>query len=180
MQIEKKHVSALVVDMQERLFPHIYEHEEVATRTVILIKGLRILEVPLIVTQQYTKGLGATIQPIADALGDFEALEKMSFSCCSLPAVETPLLGSKGHQMIVMGIEAHICVQQTVLDIQSQGRMSIVIEDCVSSRRENDKRMAIERMRAAGAIITTSEALLFELLEEAGSDKFKQISALVK
>ena len=180
MRIEHKHVSALVVDIQERLFPHIYENEALAKRCAMLIKGLKVLDVPMIVTQQYTKGLGPTIAPIAEALGDFNPVEKIAFSACSSPDVEMHIVGSAGHQVIVFGIEAHVCVQQTVLDIQSQGRSAIVVEDCISSRNKNDKKIAVHRMREAGAIITTAEALLFEILEEAGTEKFKQISALVK
>lgn len=180
MQIEKKHATAIVVDIQERLFPHIHENEALAARCAMLIKGLKVLDIPIIATQQYTKGLGATIAPVAEALGDFEPIEKMTFSACSVPDVEMHIVGSSGHHVIVFGIEAHVCVQQTVVDIQAQGRKAVVVEDCVSSRNPNDKRIAIERMRSAGALITTAESLLFELLEEAGSDTFKQISALVK
>ena len=180
MRISHAHVTALVVDIQERLFPHIHENVRLAERCAMLIKGLRILDVPIIVTQQYTKGLGPTIAPIAEALGDFDPYEKMSFSCCGNPDVEAMLLSRHGHQVIVMGIETHVCVLQTVIDIQEQGRTAVVVEDCVSSRSANDKRIAIERMRAAGAIITTAESLLFELMVGSDHESFKQISALVK
>lgn len=180
MQINKKHATAIVVDIQERLFPHIHEHDVLAAKCAMLIKGLKILDLPIIATQQYTKGLGPTIAPIAEALGEFEPIEKMAFSACEVPDVEMHIVGSSGHHLIVFGIEAHVCVQQTVIDILAQGRKAVVIEDCVSSRNANDKRIAIERMRSAGAIITTAESLLFELLEVAGTENFKKISALVK
>ena len=180
MRIEKNHVTAIVVDLQERLFPHIHQHDILADRCAMFIKGLRILEIPIRVTQQYTKGLGPTIPSIVEALGEFDPLEKLNFSACAVSEIEADVLGGHGHQFILVGIETHICVQQTALDILSQGRGVIVVEDCVSSRRENDKRMAIERMRDAGAIITTAESVLFELLEKAGTDTFKEISALVK
>ncbi len=180
MRINPAHVTALVVDMQERLFPHIHEHDALAMRCAMLIRGLRILDVPIIVTQQYTKGLGATISPIVDALGDFEPHEKMSFSCTGNPDVEAMLLSPQGYHVIVLGIETHVCVLQTVLDIHAQGRIAVVVEDCVSSRSANDKRIAIERMRSVGAVVTTAESLLFELMVRADHAQFKQISSLVK
>lgn len=180
MRIQLEHSTALVVDIQERLFPHIHENVRLAERCAMLIKGMRVLDVPIIVTQQYTKGLGPTIAPIADALGDFDPYEKMSFSCCGNPDVEAMLLSRHGHQVIIMGIETHVCVLQTVIDIQEQGRTAIVVEDCVSSRSANDKRVALDRMRALGAIITTAESLLFELMVSSDHESFKQISALVK
>lgn len=180
MRITRHHAIAIVVDIQERLFPHIHQHDELAQRCEMLIRGLRILDVPLVVTQQYTKGLGPTIPSIAEALGSYQPHEKLTFSVVGNPDVEAQILGSHGHHVIVFGIETHVCVLQSVLDIVAQGRQAIVVEDCVSSRRANDKHVAIERMRSAGAVITTAESLLFELLEEAGSDTFKRISALVK
>lgn len=180
MRIRREHSLGVVVDIQERLFPHIHEHEALAQRCAMLIRGLQILDVPLVVTQQYTKGLGPTISVISDALGTYVPHEKMSFSIAGNPDVESRILGSHGHHVIVFGIETHVCVMQSVLDILAQGRQAIVVEDCVSSRRANDKHIAIERMRSAGAVITTAESLLFELLEEAGTETFKRISALVK
>jgi nicotinamidase-related amidase len=180
MRIDKDHVAALVIDMQERLFPHIFGHDELAQRCAMLISGLKLLDVPLLVTQQYTAGLGPTIAPIAEALGEFDVHEKMAFSAARNNEVESVLIGSRGHQVIVIGVETHVCIMQTVQDIQSQGRRAIVVEDCVSSRRESDKRTAIERMRVLGATITSAESLLFELMETASHPMFKQISALVK
>lgn len=180
MRIEHDHVTGLVIDIQERLFPHIYEHQALAERCAMLIRGLRILDVPLLVTQQYTKGLGPTITPIAEALGEFEVHEKQTFSAAGNSDVEARLLGSRGHQVIVCGIETHVCVLQTVQDIHAQGRRAIVIEDCVSSRRLSDKQTAIQRMRTLGATITSAESLLFELMGTADHPQFKQISALVK
>jgi len=171
---------ALVVDIQERLFPFIHDNEALAARCVMLIRGLRVLEVPIVVTEQYPKGLGKTIAPICEAVANEPCIEKMTFSCCGSDEVEARILAMAKHQVIVMGIEAHVCVLQTVLDLRQQGQTAIVVEDCISSRRENDKRIAIERMRDVGAIITTAESLLFELLERAGTDTFKEISKLVK
>lgn len=180
MRFDIHHSVGIVVDIQERLLPHIHDHEATTARCAMLIRGLRVLDVPLLITEQYVKGLGSTVPPIAEALGTYTASEKLTFSCCGDGAFESELLSLARHHVIVMGIEAHVCVQQTVLDLLATGNQVAVVEDCVSSRRENDKRVAIERMRQAGAIITTAESILFELLRKAGTDTFKQISALVK
>ncbi len=180
MRLQPSHSIALCVDIQERLFPHIDRHDAMLQRAITLVKGLAILHVPIVVSEQYTKGLGKTVAPLAELLSDAPTLEKMTFSCCGDPGLEGNILGSGRHTVIVFGIEAHVCVLQTVLDLRAQGRHAVVVEDSVSSRNAHDKSIAIERMRQAGAIITTTESLLFELLERAGTDTFKQISALVK
>lgn len=180
MRLDAHHCMALCIDIQERLFSHIHAHEELADRCVRLIKGLRVLNIPITVTEQYVKGLGPTIVPIREALGEHEPLEKMTFSCCGVQAIEAAVLGARRHQIVVFGIETHVCVLQTVLDLLAQGQTVVVVEDCVSSRSANDKRVAIDRMRQQGAIITTMESLLFELLRAAGTDTFKAISAIVK
>lgn len=180
MRLEVRHVQALCIDIQERLFPHIDQHDELADRCRRLIQGFRVLDVPITVTEQYVKGLGPTISVIQEALGEYQAHEKMSFSCCGVHAVEAAILGAGRNQVVLFGIETHVCVLQTALDLLSQGRTVIVVEDAVSSRSANDKRVAIERMRHHGAIITTVESVLFELLGTSGTDTFKAISALVK
>ncbi|MCX6140594.1 MAG: hydrolase [Candidatus Kapabacteria bacterium] len=180
MRLEKHHAVALCVDMQDRLFPHIHEHEALLLRCVTLIKGLQILAVPIVVTQQYTTGLGATIAPIAAALGEFDPIEKMTFSCCGSDTVEAILLGSARHAVIVFGIETHVCILQTALDLKAQGQNVYVVADCVASRNPQEKKVAIRRMRDAGITITTTESILFELLRRADTPEFKQISALVK
>lgn len=180
MHIEREHAMALAIDMQKRLMPHIHRHDELVSRASALIRGLRILGVPILVTEQYSKGLGNTVQPVADALGEYQALEKMSFSACGHAEVQGAVLGSQGHYVICFGIEAHICVLQTVKDIKAQGRQAIVVHDAVSSRHEFDIQVAVNRMRHQGAIVTTVESLLFELLGTAESPKFKEISAIAK
>ncbi len=180
MILDRHHSLALCVDIQERLLPHIHEYQELIRRSAILIRGLRVLNVPIVVTEQYTKGLGTTVPEITEALGSYEPIEKMSFSCCGNPDVEAVVLVNSRHQILVFGIEAHVCVQQTVLDLLAQGQKVVVVDDCVSSRSANDRRVAIERMRNAGAVISTMESVLFELLRVSGTQEFKSISALVK
>ncbi len=180
MRILKDQSAGLIVDIQEKLFPHIHHHDQVEINTEIFIKGLKILDIPLLVTEQYKKGLGPTIPVIDSALKDYESFEKMSFSCCDDPGIEMELQKSGKKFIIMAGIETHVCILQTAIDLLEEGFQSVVIEDCVSSRKENDKIIAIERMRQEGVIITSYESVLFELARVSGTDSFKAISKLVK
>jgi nicotinamidase-related amidase len=180
MHIDREHATALVIDMQERLMPHIFRQEQLVPRVVALIEGLKILKVPILVTEQYSKGLGHTVAPVAQALGEYEPLEKTTFSACGHPDVQAALMGTDGHYVICLGVEAHVCVLQTVLDIEDQGRQPIVVADAISSRHSHDAEVALKRMHEHGAIITTVESLLCELLGSAEEPEFKQISAIAK
>ena len=180
MRILQNKVAGLVIDFQERLYPLIHEHEKLTRNATILIQGLKALEVPLFVTEQYVKGLGPTIPEIASTLEGITRYEKNSFSCCDEPRFMIDLANSGKEFVIVCGIESHVCVLQTVTDLKQNGYYPVVVTDCVSSRKEHDKIMALERMKHEGVILTTYEAILFELLRHSGGDTFKAISRLVK
>ncbi|MBZ4653695.1 MAG: hydrolase [Peptococcaceae bacterium] len=180
MRILKENTAGVVIDMQEGLLPHIAGKEELTRNLIILIKGLKQYNIPMLVTQQYTKGLGTTVYPVKEALGEYTHIEKNSFSCCD-EAVFKERIASLGKRFIIIaGIETHVCVLQTVIDLLEQNYLPVVIEDCVSSRKESDRRVALERMRQEGAIVSTYESILFELCRYAGTDTFKAISRLVK
>ncbi len=180
MRILQKETAAVVVDLQERLLPHIYDGKKVLQNCIKLIEGLQILSLPVIVTQQYTKGLGQTDPAIIGKFSEFNYIEKTAFSCFEEPAFkeEVSIMGKKN--IIICGIESHVCVLQTCLDLIDGGFTPVIVEDCVSSRNPDDKNVAIKRMRQEGSRITTLESLLFELTRSAGSELFKSISRLVK
>lgn len=181
MRILKEHTVGLVIDIQERLLPHIFDHEQVLKNTEILLEGLGVLEVPVLLSEQYRKGLGETVKSVKEKLLKFEPLEKMTFSCCDDNHFMAALESNKGiKNVVICGIEAHVCVLQTSIDLLSKGYQAIVIEDCTSSRKPNDKKIAIKRMRQEGAIISSYESILFELTRVSGNAKFKAISNLVK
>jgi nicotinamidase-related amidase len=181
MKICRDNVVAVVVDVQERLFPHIHECDVLERSIEKFIRGMQILNLPIIVTEQYVKGLGQTIPSVQTALADYYLpMEKMSFSCCGEREFTDSLENLGRRQIMLVGIESHICILQTALDLRERNYRPVVIEDCVGSRKPNDKRIAIERMRRAGCIITTLESVLFELCVAAGTDAFKSISRLVK
>jgi len=180
MRILKENSAGLIIDIQERLFPYIHEHDKVARNTAILIQGLKAIGVPIVVTQQYTKGLGSTVPVIVEALGTEEYLEKVAFSCCDDQGFDGEITKLGRKNIVIAGIESHVCVLQTTIDLLQKGYLPIVVEDCISSRNPNDKLIAVARMRAEGAVITTYESILFELLRYSGTAEFKEISRLVK
>ena len=170
----------LVIDIQEKILPVIKDHQQVVVNTLKLIKGFKVLNIPVFYTEQYPKGLGHTLPEIKNELGESELFEKMSFSCSGAGNLFSKFDELKRNQIIVCGIEAHVCVQQTVLDLLENNFQVNVAADAVSSRKEKDYSVALNRMENLGAEITTTESILFELLNVCGTDQFKQISKIVK
>jgi len=180
MRIEREESSGLVIDIQERLYPHMDQPELLLHNTVILLKGLNALGVPVLLTEQYPEGLGPTLREIRNALARFDPIRKIAFSCCGEPGYLMALEQTARRKVIISGIEAHVCVMQTVIDLVENGYIPVVVEDCISSRKPGDKKVALERMRMEGAMVTTMESILFELARVSGTDEFKVISRLVK
>jgi len=180
MRINRENSAGLIIDIQGKLFPHMDQNEALLKKCTTLIEGLKVLEVPLVITEQYPKGLGPTVDDIATLVAEYPLVEKITFSCCDEPAVLQTVPIQNRKAIIICGIEAHVCVMQTVVDLQTAGYTAVVVEDCISSRNPEDKRVAVERMRAEGAVISTCESILFELARVAGTDEFKAISRLVK
>jgi nicotinamidase-related amidase len=180
MRILKEETVAVIVDVQERLFPHIHNHEQLSKNIQILIEGLKTLDVPIKVTEQYKKGLGETISEIASLVTNFPHSEKIAFSCCDEPTFMNLIDRGKVKNVVLAGIESHICVMQTAIDLLEKGYQPVVVEDCVASRNPENKRIAINRLLQLGITVTSYESLLFELCRYAGNDAFKAISKLVK
>ena len=170
----------LAIDFQERLMPAMRDREELERNVETFIRGCRLLGVPVLATQQYTRGLGDTLPSLKDALGKFEPVEKITFSCCDCPEFITRLEGAGKKNILVTGIEAHICVQQTVMDLLEKECNVHVVADCIGSRSETDRIYAEKRMQQAGAVLTTMESVLFEFLKSADHPLRKEISNLVK
>ena len=180
MRINRESSAGLVIDIQGKLFPHMDQNERLLNKCTTLIEGLKVLNVPLVITEQYPRGLGTTVDEIASLVTEDPLVEKITFSCCDEPAVLKTIPLQDRKTLIICGIEAHVCVLQTVVDFISAGYTAVVVEDCISSRSPEDKRVAVERMRTEGALITTCESILFELARVAGTEVFKAISRLVK
>lgn len=179
MRILAEETSCLVIDYQERLVPAMANKEALLSNSVKLLEGLKALGIPMTITGQYTKGLGLNVPEIFAAAGTEAYFDKMSFSSYELEEVKAAL-NSRGKNVIICGIEAHVCVLQTAIDLKEAGYQPILVTDCISSRKESDKEIALIRAQQEGILLTTSESILFELTRRAGTDVFKQISRLVK
>ncbi len=169
----------LVIDVQQKLVPLIPNASRLIALCRRLVEAAQILGVPVYATEQYPQGLGATVIELAEVLGKRPA--KLRFSCVeTLDWGVASGQGGERFQVVVVGIEAHVCILQTVLDLLAQGYQVFVAADAVGSRGELDCTLALDRMAGAGAIITTSESVMFEWCEVAGTPEFKKISQMLK
>ena len=180
MKIKAEDCVFVQVDVQEKLFPHISNKEELEKNLLILIKGLKLHNIPIIVNEQYKKGIGETIPSLKELIDSYPHFEKTAFSCCGNEDGLAAIKATGKKFVILAGIETHVCVLQTALDLLEEGLQPVLVTDCVNSRKEKDKEMAIMRLVQAGVIPTTYESLLFELTVNAKNPCFKEISSLVK
>ncbi len=178
--LQRQKAGLIVIDVQTKILATMHESKQVTDNIVRLIQGVRTLDVPVYYTEQYPKGLGETAAPVKEALTGIVGIQKMSFSCCGAPGLFQEFKKKGLSQLVVCGIECHVCVQQTVLDLMANGFQAYVAANAVSSRRPFDCECALRRMEANGAEITTVESILFELLEVCGTEQFKAILRLVK
>jgi nicotinamidase-related amidase len=175
MLMNARDCALLVVDVQERLLPHINDWQRVLENVCWLVKVAQKLDVPVMASEQYPKGIGSTHADIAALLPKDAIVEKLHFSCVASRCL-TPLAASSKRQIVVCGIESHVCVQQTALDLKRNGKEVFIVDEAVGSRRPSDKVLALERMRAHGIDIVSREMVAFEWLHEAGTPVFKEIS----
>jgi nicotinamidase-related amidase len=179
-QIDRGSTVLLVIDIQERLAAAMAEREKVVANAGHLIATAKLLEVPVVLTEQYPKGLGPTVPELRATLEPAAAVEKMTFDCCGEPAFG-PALGRTGRATVVVcGMETHICVLQTVLGLLAGGKTVHVAADAVCSRNPENSRVALELMRDAGAVVTCTETVMFQLLARAGTPEFKAIQARIR
>lgn len=157
----------IVVDIQERLLPALHDADSMVERSRVVIQGLQALDVPLVATEQYPKGLGKTVPAVQLLLGDGAAVfEKTRFSAV-IAEVEAVLNEQKIENVILLGAEAHVCMLQTVLDLRAKGLAVYVPFDCTTSRNPANKDNALQQMRDVGAVVSNSESVLFQLLGDA-------------
>ncbi|MBC8014964.1 MAG: hydrolase [Sporomusaceae bacterium] len=178
MRIKKESSQLLMVDIQEKLFPHIENKDVLGKKIITLLEGMKALAVPIMAARQYPKGLGDTIEELGVYFTQY--YDKMTFSCCGSENILEVLRKAQRKNVIIIGIEAHICVLQTVIDLKALGFTPIVVIDAIGSRTRRDYEIALKRMEYEGAILTTVESILFELCHTAGTEEFKLISRLVK
>ncbi|MDA0336668.1 MAG: hydrolase [bacterium] len=170
----------VLIDVQGKLAELMYDKQQLYRQLLILLRGARILKIPILWLEQYPQGLGPTVPEIAAVLGDLEPIDKTSFSACGSPRFQQALLDSGRKSVVVAGIESHVCVYQTARDLLTEGYRVEVVADAVSSRSVDNRHAGLQRMAHLGAGMMSTEMLLFEWLRESGSAEFKEISRLVR
>lgn len=179
--INRNDAILVVVDIQERMLPVIDRAEQVCDNALRLIRGCSALGIPMLVTEQYSKGLGPTIPEVREAMGDaYRPIEKMSFSCAGEMSFLQQLEISERRVVLLCGVETHVCVYQTARDLRTMGWDVEVIADAVGSRRDENYRLALDRMRANGVGLASVEMVLFEMMGRADIPEFRGVSRIVK
>jgi nicotinamidase-related amidase len=178
--IEKTNTVLAIVDIQERLAAVMSERQKVIENCLHLIESAKLLDIPVLLNEQYPKGLGPTVSDIKEAFQPYAPLEKVTFSCCRGESFPDSLTLTGRKKVILAGMETHVCVLQTCIDLLKEGYVVHVVSDAICSRTVENFRTAIEFMRDAGAVITCTETVLFQLLEKAGTEEFKVISKRIK
>ncbi|HET7435627.1 MAG TPA: hydrolase [Thermoanaerobaculia bacterium] len=182
-RLDRTRAVLLVIDVQEKLMPVIHDDKHVAQNIDRLLRGTRVVNVPAIVTEQYVKGLGATIEPLRRTLEEthgYRPIEKSCFSAQGCDAFVAQLEALERKQVLVAGIETHVCVYQTVKDLLVAGYEVTIIADAVSSRTAENKEIALRRMVSDGAKLSSTEMALFELVVVSGTEEFRAISRIIK
>uniref|UniRef100_Q3AU79 Hydrolase, isochorismatase family n=1 Tax=Chlorobium chlorochromatii (strain CaD3) TaxID=340177 RepID=Q3AU79_CHLCH len=170
----------LIIDVQGRLAPAVFGSDKLERNIQKLIRACHVLEVPLLVTEQYPKGLGNTIPSLRELMAEAVVVEKSSFSCCGSQEFMRQLRALNRNDILIAGMETHVCVYQTAIELIDFGYNVHLLTDCVSSRSEENRELGIRCIEKAGASLTSTEMALFELLRVAEGERFKAISAIVK
>lgn len=180
MRINPEETQCMIIDMQKSLMSAMANTEACEERGVMLIRGLRALEIPMLITQQYSKGLGNSLPSVYEAAGTEEFFDKRTFSCIKDEAILAAVESKNRKTVLVCGTEAHVCVLQTCIDLKALGYQPVLVIDAIASRKESDKAIALQRAIQEGILLTTAEAVLFELTVDSRNPKFREISKLVK
>lgn len=166
----------LVVDIQERLAAVMADRDAVVEQAGKMVLAAQCLDIPILVTEQYPKGLGRTVHELRKLLDAGDAIEKLAFSCCAEPELREAVEAlPERDQVVLVGMEAHVCVFQTALDVLAMGRSAYVVADAVCSQREGDALVAMQWMARSGVFVTTAQSAIFQLLEKAGTPEFKRV-----
>lgn len=175
--LEAEHCALVVIDIQEKLLPPIFQKEQLVRNAQLLIRAAGILKIPALLSTQYSKGLGSTVPDVAALLSGTEAIDKTLFSCFGSDAFCALLkrLPGQRNTLLLCGMESHICVTQTALGALREGYLVHVASDAVSSRSEWNWKIGLERMRAAGAVISSTEMMIYELMRSSSSQAFREL-----
>jgi len=180
MLIERAKSCLLVVDVQEKLAPAVSDPATVIRNAGILMRAAARLGVPLVVSEQYPHGLGATVPELRALAPESARIAKLSFSCADDPALRQRIKEAQRSLIVIVGMEAHVCVLQSALGFQQAGYKIVVVADAISSRAPANRDAAVQRLRENGVEVATTEMVLFEWLGQAGTPEFREISRLIK
>lgn len=169
-----------LIDVQEKLIPTIFQHEQLVQNIELLLKGCQVCDLPQYTFEQYPKGLGKTVEPLKNFIQESQLYEKTKFSAAQVPEAMDQLKASGKSQIIIAGIESHVCVFQTVEELIEQGYEVFIPHETTSSRSEKNREVALKRMEQLGASITCIESVFFELLRDSRAPQFKELSALIR
>jgi len=179
--LDPDHAVIVVVDLQEAFRQPIFEFDKIVARTAMVVQAAKLLNLPVLVTEQYPQKLGATVPEIKSVLPEGVAIvDKTAFSCCGASVFMEQLERLRRRQAVLCGIETHVCMSQTAHDLLARGYQVHVLEDCTSSRTPQNREIGLAKMRRSGALPSSSEMALFELLVDARHENFRAISKLVK
>ena len=170
----------LVIDVQEKLMPAIHEPDDIVANVVRLVLAFEMFKRPVLITEQYPKGLGGTVNIIRMQLPDVQAIEKMTFSCMETETFRATVREMGLKTIVACGVESHVCVSQTVLDLLADGMKVHVVADAIGSRHTGDHEVALQRMYQAGAVPATTESVLFDLCHQAGTPDFKNVQRMIR
>lgn len=178
--LDRENTVLIIIDFQEKLSSKMKYSREVLGNIKTLVETCKVLNIPVIVTEQYPRGIGPTEKELTEILTEYKHITKMSFSCYGEKAFVQELENLKKKSLIIVGIEAHVCVLQTALDCIKAGYYVHVLRDCVSSRAKSNWEIGLKLMRDAGVVISSTEIVVFELLKESGTKEFKKIHPFIK
>ena len=180
--LQPDNCALVLIDVQEKLLPPIFNKETLVKNSALLIHAAKILSIPVLVTTQYAKGLGATVPELADLVNDVAPIDKTEFSCFGKDTFCSAVKTLPGHRntMLLCGMETHICVMQTALGALDQGYIVHVASDAVGSRSEWNWQVGLERMQNAGAVISSTEMMIYELMRKSGTPQFKELLQYIK
>jgi len=171
----------VVIDVQQKLLPSIHDKESLLKQTALLVRGAHLTKIPILLTEQYPAGLGKTDPDVIDALGSaYQPIVKSTISSLGESKFQSALSATGRDQIILCGIEAHVCVYQTARDLLAEGKSVYLVSDCVSSRKESDKDIALRQMYQLGCSLSTCEMAVFELLKVSGTPEFKEWIRLIR
>lgn len=178
--LDKDNAILLIIDIQERLAPVMKVRDSVVHNCLHLIELATTYNIPIVVTEQYPKGLGKTVGEILDVLQDYSLIEKLTFSCCEEPSFLSEMKKFGRKSVILTGMETHVCVLQTCIGLLHEGFHVHLVKDAACSRSKENWETSVEFMRDAGAVVTCTETVLFQVLQIAGTEEFKAISKRIK